>query len=52
MQRGQTDTEMAVTSIHFASTTPHAKCNNNKKGNDCSDSIEEGLLSVHNEAFC
>jgi len=23
----QTDTQMAVTSIHFASATPHAKCN-------------------------
>ena len=24
---GQTDTQTAVTSIHFASATPHAKCN-------------------------
>ena len=27
---GQTDTQTAVTNIHFASTMPYTKCNNNK----------------------
>jgi len=27
---GQTDTQMVVTNIHFASATPHANCNENR----------------------
>jgi len=36
---GQTDTQPAVTSIHFASATPHAKCND---GLDAPTSVDVG----------
>jgi len=29
--RGQTDTQTRVTTIHFASSTTHAKCNNSRQ---------------------
>jgi len=32
--RGQTDTQTLVTTIHFASSTTHAKCNNNNYNHD------------------
>jgi len=36
---GQIDTQTAVTTVHFASAMPHAKCNKLRSIDEC-DSIE------------
>jgi len=51
MRRG-TDTQTAVTNVHFASLTPHAKCNNSASDDDDDDDddvADAGVVDIGRE---